>query len=248
MSKSFKLFNQDCLSIMETLPDNSIDMILTDPPYGTTKCAWDNIIPFDAMWEQIERILKPEGACVLFGIQPFTSSLIMSNPTFFKYQLIWKKSRIQHFAQAPYRFLTEHEDILVFSKGGTAKHAKVRMKYNPQGLVDCNKVVSGKGHSDHRPSSKKQADYLQTKTGYPKSILEFKSENKPVHPTQKPVDLMEYLIKTYTNDGDTVLDFTMGSGTTGVACVNTNRKFIGVERDLEYFNIAKERIMGGEGC
>lgn len=160
----------------------------------------------------------------------------------FKYTLVWKKSKVCHFAQAPYRFMTEHEDIVVFSYGGTSKNAKNRMKYNPQGLEDCNKVCSGKAHSDHRPSKVKQKDYIQTKTGYPKSIIEIKSGNAKLHPTQKPVALMEYLIKTYTNEGDTVLDFTMGSGSTGVAAKNLNRDFVGIEMDEGYFNIAKQRI------
>jgi site-specific DNA-methyltransferase (adenine-specific) len=138
--------------------------------------------------------------------------------------------------------LTEHEDIVVFSGGGVSKNAKIRMTYNPQGLKDCNKVCKGKGHSDHRPSSVTQSSYLQTKTGYPKSIVVIGSDVAKEHPTQKPVALMEYLIKTYTNEGETVLDFTMGSGTTGVACRNLNREFIGIELDEKYFEIAKKRI------
>lgn len=236
------LMHGDCLERMKEIPDGSVDMVLTDPPYGTTACKWDSIIPLEPMWEQLERVIKQNGAIVLFGSQPFTSALIMSNHKIFKYQLIWKKSRISHFAQAPYRFLTEHEDVIVFSLGGTSKNAKSRMVYNPQGLQDCRKVCKGKGYSDHRPSRVKQEDYIQTKTGYPKSILEFKSDIAKEHPTQKPVSLMEYLIKTYTNEGETVLDFTCGSGTTGVACVNTNRNFIGIELDQGYFDIAKQRI------
>jgi len=238
-----RLLQGDCLDRMKEIPDGSVDAIITDPPYGTTKIAWDNIIDFNLMWEQILRILKPNGACVLFSSQPFTSNLIMSNPSYFKYQLIWRKNKIQHFAQAPYRFLTEHEEILIFSKAGTAKNARVVMKYNPQDLVACDKKVKGKkADSAHRMRKTDQKDYKQTKTGYPKSILEFKSESKPMHPTQKPVALLEYLVKTYTNESDTVLDFTMGSGSTGVACMNTNRNFIGIELDKEYFKIAEKRI------
>ena len=232
---------------MKEIPDGSVDMVLTDPPYGTTACKWDSVIPFDPMWEQLNRITKSSGAVVLHSAQPFTSLLILSNTSLFKYQLVWKKSKKGHFAQAPYRFLTEHEDICIFSKGGTAKNAKNRMKYNPQGLFDCNKLSRGVGHSEHRPSKTHQEPYMQTKTGYPKSILDFKSEPNTVHPTQKPVPLAEYLIKTYTNDGDTVLDFTMGSGTTGVACANLGRKFIGIELDEGYFKIAKERIEKAAG-
>ena len=233
----------DCLERMKEIPDGSVDMILTDPPFGTTKCKWDSIIPLEPMWEQLNRVIKPNGAIVLFCAEPFTSKLIMSGVDKFKYKLIWRKNRIQHFAQAPYRFLTETEDIAVFSSGGTAKNAKTLMKYYPQGLVPINKVVKGKGHSDHRPSNKVQDDYVQEWTNYPKNILEFGSvQGKTLHPTQKPTDLLEYLIKTYTLEGDTVLDFAAGSGSTGVACVNTNRKFIGIELDKGYFEIAKQRI------
>lgn len=244
MSK-INLIHGECLEVLSELPDQSVDMILTDPPYQITKCKWDTIIPLEEMWEQLHRVIKPSGAIVLFCAEPFTSKLIMSGVDKFKYKLIWRKNRIQHFAQAPYRFLTETEDIAVFSSGGTAKNAKILMKYYPQGLVPINKVVKGKGHSDHRPSDKVQDDYVQEWTNYPKNILEFGSvQGKTLHPTQKPVDLLEYLIKSYTLEGDTVLDFTMGSGSTGVACRNTERGFIGIELDLEYFNIAKDRIMG----
>jgi site-specific DNA-methyltransferase (adenine-specific) len=237
-----KLMLGNCLERMKDIPDGSVDMILTDPPYGTTACKWDSIIPIELMWEQLKRIIKPNGAIVMTAANPFTSILIASNLEMFKYSLVWKKSKISHFAQAPYRFLTEHEDVVVFSFGGNSKQAKNRMAYNPQGLVDCHKICKGKGHSDHRPSSVTQEDYIQTKTGYPKSILEFKSDSAKDHPTQKPVALMEYLIKTYTNEGETVLDFTMGSGTTGVAAKNLNRSFVGIEVDGKYFEIAKNRI------
>jgi site-specific DNA-methyltransferase (adenine-specific) len=239
--KKAKLYLGDCLDILPTITDK-VDMVLVDVPYGTTACKWDSVIPLEPMWEQLKRIIKPNGAIVMTAANPFSSLLITSNLDMFKYSLVWKKSRVSHFAQAPYRFLTEHEDIVVFSNGGTSKNAKCRMIYNPQGLVDCNKICKGKGHSDHRPSKNIQKDYIQTKTGYPKSIIEFSSDNGKDHPTQKPVALMEYLIKTYTNEGDTVLDFTMGSGTTGVACVNTGRNFIGIELDEKYFDMAKNRI------
>jgi len=237
-----KLMQGDCLERMKEIESGSVDMILTDPPYGTTACKWDSIIPLGPMWEQLKRIIKPNGAIVMTAANPFTSILIASNLKMFKYSLVWRKSKISHFAQAPYRFLTEHEDVVIFSGGGTSKNAKLRMTYNPQGLEDCNKVCKGKSHSDHRPSKVTQPDYVQTKTGYPKSILDFKSDTAKSHPTQKPVALMEYLIKTYTNEGETVLDFTMGSGSTGVAAKNLSRDFIGIELDENYFNIAKERI------
>ena len=234
----------NCLDRMKELLDKSIDMILVDPPYGTTTCKWDTVIPLDLMWEQLKRIIKPNGAIVMTAVNPFTSILISSNLKMFKYSLVWRKSKICHFAQAPYRFLTEHEDIVVFSYGGTSKNAKIRMIYNPQGLKDCHKVCKGKGYSDHRPVKTVQSNYLQIKTGYPKSILEFKSDGAKQHPTQKPVALMEYLIKTYTNEKDIVLDFAMGSGTTGLACKNLNRSFIGIELSEKYFQIAKQRING----
>lgn len=231
-----KLILGNCLEQMKNIPDHSIDLILTDPPYGTTACKWDSIIPLEPMWEQLKRIIKPNGAIVMTAAQPFTSFLICSNTDMFKYSLVWKKTKVSHFAQAPYRFLTEHEDVVVFSFGGTSKNAKNRMAYNPQGLVDCEIVCKGKSHSDHRPSSTTQPDYVQTKTGYPRSVLEIPSEIGKDHPTQKPVALMEYLIKTYTNEGETVLDFTMGSGTTGIAAANTGRDFIGIELDDKYYS------------
>lgn len=197
------------------------------------------------MWNELKRIIKPNRAIVLFGSQPFTSILITSNLKMYKYDWIWIKTKTQHFAQAPYRPMTEHELISVFSFGGTAKNAKPRMVYNPIGLVKCNKVCKGKKatHSEHRMRLTDQLDYIQEWTNYPTTVLKFASEGKPIHPTQKPVALMEYLIKTYSNEGDTILDFTFGSCTTGVACLNTNRDFIGIEKDESYFNIGYERLI-----
>lgn len=239
---NFQLMHGDCLELMKSIPDCSVDMVLCDLPYGTTTCKWDSVIPFDSLWAQYRRVIRSGGAIVLTAAQPFTSALIMSASDLFKYSLVWKKSKVCHFAQAPYRFLTEHEDIVVFSDGGTSKNAKVRMTYTAQGTTSCERLCKGKGHSDHRPSARKQADYVQTVTGYPKSILEFGSDIAKEHPTQKPVALMEYLIRTYTHEGMKVLDNCMGSGTTGVACVNTGRKFIGIEMDDKYFDIAQKRI------
>lgn len=237
-----QLLQGDCLELMKSIPDASMDMILCDLPYGTTACKWDSVIPFEALWEQYRGVIRSGGAIVLTAAQPFTSALVMSASDLFKYSLVWRKSKVCHFAQAPYRFLTEHEDVLVFSCGGTSKNAKVRMTYNPQGTRSCERMCKGKGHSDHRPSARKQDDYIQTVTGYPKSILKFSSDTAKEHPTQKPVALMEYLIRSYTNEGMTVLDNCMGSGTTGVACANTGRNFIGMEMDASYFKIAKDRI------
>jgi len=243
------LLQGDCLELMAKLPDQCAHAIITDPPYGTTACKWDSVIPFAPMWEQLKRIIKPNGAIVLFGSQPFTSALIMSAADLFKYSLVWEKSRALGFPNAKNKPLGKHEDIAVFSGGTCANRSQRRMTYNPQGLVPYGKVVSGikacaadaAGHGFARPSHK--ASRVQEFTNYPASVLRFPSEGKTVHPTQKPVALMEYLIKTYTNEGETVLDFTMGSGTTGVACMKTGRKFIGIERDEKYFQIAKERII-----
>ncbi len=234
----------DCLELMKDIPDGSIDMILCDLPYGTTECKWDSILSFEILWKQYKRIIKDSGAIVLNATQPFTSNLILSNIGMFKYSLVWKKTRVQGFAQAPYRFMTEHEDIVVFSRGGCAKNAKIRMKYNPQGLIYSPRIVKGKkaDASPHRIRKTDQKDFVSEWTNYPKSIIEIGSDFKTIHPTQKPVALNEYLIKTYTNEGDLVLDNCMGSGSTGVACVNTNRNFIGMELDENYFNIAKKRI------
>ena len=228
------LMKGDCLERMKEIESGSVDMILTDPPYGTTACKWDSIIPLEPMWEQLKRIIKPNGAIVMTASQPFTTTLIASNMKGFKYCWVWDKKRVSNPQLAKYQPLKCHEDIVVFSqKGGT-------VNYNPQGLIDCVKVrkkdTSNLGHC-------KRKDYTQTKTGYPKSIQTFSFESG-FHPTQKPVALMEYLIKTYTNEGETVLDFTMGSGTTGVAAKNLNRNFIGIELDDKYFDIAKQRIEG----
>lgn len=244
-----ELYNGDCLEIMKQIGDKSIDMILCDLPYGTTACKWDTIIPFDKLWEQYERIIKPNGAMVLTASQPFTSALIMSNPKKFKYQWVWVKTKKTGFTNGKNRPLTQHEDVLVFSKANVANGSKLMMKYNPQGLLPLNKIRKGdknksegdfNGQKYYRPSQSK--DYIQEFTNYPTTVLNIPSEGKILHPTQKPVELMEYLIKTYTNEGETVLDNCMGSGTTGIACINTNRKFTGIEMDAKYFEIAKNRI------
>jgi site-specific DNA-methyltransferase (adenine-specific) len=239
-----QLIKGECLEAMKQIPTGSVDAIITDPPYGTTACKWDSVIPFEPMWEQLNRIIKPNGAIVLFGSEPFSSLLRCSNLKNHKYDFVWVKSKSQHFAQAPYRPMTNHEVISVFSFGGTAKNAKNRMKYNPQGLIPFNKEVKGKKakHSEHRVRKTDQKDYVQEFTNYPKTVIKFNNEGRTIHPTQKPILLMEHLIKTYTNENDTVLDFTMGSGSTGVAAKNLNRSFIGIELDDNYFEIAENRI------
>ena len=235
MKEQYKLYKGDCLEVMDQLIKQGIkvDMILTDPPYGTTACKWDSVIPFDEMWERLNKLIKPNGAIVLFGSEPFSSHLRMSNIKNYKYDWVWKKSRFANQMLAKKQPLKITENISIFN-------SKI---YIPQGLVECNKITrQGKRITDNNGGGIRKTEYKQQYTNYPRNILEYRSVGKTVHPTQKPVDLLEYLIKTYTNEGEIVLDFTMGSGSTGVACVNTNRKFIGIELDEGYFNIAKERI------
>ena len=240
-----KIYNMDCLEGMKLIDDKSIDMILCDLPYGTTACKWDTVIPFEPLWAQYERIIKDNGAIVLFGSQPFTSALVMSNLKLFKYEWIWNKTKAGNFMNVNNAPLKLHENICVFSKGTCANRSPKRMKYFPQGVreVDKNWHRPQKYDSEHnykRPSHK--LDRKITREGFPSSVLKFNSVHNPPHPTQKPVALFEYLIKTYTNEGETVLDNCMGSGTTAIACINTNRNYIGFELDTDYFNIATERI------
>lgn len=230
----------DCLERMKEIPDGSVDLVLTDPPYGTTACKWDAIIPFEPMWEQVWRVLKPNGAAVFTASQPFTSALVMSQPDRFSYEWVWVKSKITGVLNAKKMPVRKHEQILVFSS------SKATGTYNAQGLVAKGTVTKQGGSSDNY-GARSSTPYIQEFTNWPRDVLEIPSEGKTVHPTQKPVALMEYLIRTYTNEGETVLDFTMGSGTTGVACVNTGRKFIGIERDAGYFEIAKNRIETATG-
>lgn len=221
---------------MREIPEKSIDLILCDLPYGTTDCRWDSIIPFNYLWENYERIIKENGAILLFSAQPFTTKLIHSNIKQFRYCWYWKKSNVTGFSYARYQPMRCIEDICVFYK-------KVP-KYKPQGLKKLEtpkiKHLQLKGDAIWKPSL--SGEYEQRYTNYPKHLLEFSKDKKNIHPTQKPVALLEYLIKTYTDEGETVLDNCMGSGSTGVASVNTNRKFIGIEKDKHYFTLAKERI------
>jgi len=228
-----KLINDDCLKVLPTIPDKSIDLILTDPPYGTTACKWDSVITFEPMWKELKRVIKDNGCIALFSKQPFTSNLISSNFEQYKYSIIWKKDNHDNPLMAKKRFLNITEDINMFYKK--------QCLYNPQGIIKLNKKTKqGRGKSLSQKNERK-LEYYQEHTNYPKNILEFKRD-KGYHPTQKPVALLKYLIKTYTNESDTVLDFTMGSGSTGVAAKNLNREFIGIELDEKYFNIAQKRI------
>ena len=232
-----KLLQGDCLELMKDISNKSIDLILCDLPYGTTHNKWDTIIPFDKLWVQYKRIIKDNGAILLFSQMPFGASLIMSNPKMFRYEWIWEKNQAVGFLNAKKMPLRKHENILVFYK-----HLPT---YNPQGLIKLDEPIQEKGSANRNGKNYGVADksFTRTHTNYPTDIITF-SKDSGYHPTQKPVDLLEYLIKTYTNEGDTVLDNCMGSGSTGVACVNTNRDFIGMELNEEYFKIACGRIEG----
>ena len=239
MTENIKLYHGDCLEVMDKLIEQGVkvDMILTDPPYGTTDCKWDSVIPFDEMWKRLNKLIKSNGAIVLFGSEPFSSQLRCSNLKQFKYDWVWNKKKPGNIMLAKYQPMKITETISVFSKN---KH-----NYYPI-MEPREKVKKTKCYSVGDTMGDKVVDTSQKvyNEKYPKNLLEFSNANQKgkVHPTQKPVALLEYLIKTYTNEGEVVLDFTMGSGSTGVACVNTNRKFIGIELDENYFNIAKERI------
>jgi site-specific DNA-methyltransferase (adenine-specific) len=246
-----QLIHGDCLEKMKDIPDKSIDMILCDLPYGTTACKWDVVIPFEPLWEQYERIIKDNGAIVLFSSQPFTSSLIMSNPNMFKYEWVWHKSKGCNFTHAKNMPIKFHENICVFSKapiGHVSQLGGRRMIYNPQGLIKVDKEWRRPKRYNTEHQLKRESHKLERIIefeNYPKSIIDFGNSNnneRGLHPTQKPVELLEYLIKTYTNEGETVLDNTMGSGSTGIACINTKRNFIGIEKDNKYFEIANKRI------
>lgn len=234
---------------MNNIPDKSVGMILCDLPFGITSSKWDKAIPFEPLWEQYKRIIKTNGAICLFGAEPFASELRTSNIDWFKYDWVWIKNNAVGFVNAKLKPMNKHEVICVFSEGKTSNGNKNNMPYFPQGLIPYNKEArsgnkKGKDNTYWRPSlkSSNEGGYIQEFTNYPTTVLQFNKVQKAVHPTQKPVPLLEYLIQTYTNDGEIVLDNCMGSGSTGVACVNTNRNFTGIELNKEYFNIAKERI------
>ena len=235
-----ELIQGDCLEEMKSIPDGSVDMVLADPPYGTTQCKWDSVIPLDSMWEQLKRVIKPNGAIVMTASQPFTTTLIASNMKMFKYEMIWKKERPTNPMLCKKQPPKYHENVCVFyGKQPTFNPTKVnrdpRNKRNnrPRNYKDATKTDTKK-YSERVLSGVNDSIYAS-------NIIEIPMQ-RGLHPTQKPVALMEYLIKTYTNEGETVLDFTMGSGTTGVACKNLGRDFIGIELDPDYFRIAQERI------
>ena len=231
----YTLHHGDCLDILPTLPAQSVDAVIADPPYGTTACKWDSVIPLEPMWAELKRVIKPKGAIVLFAAQPFTSALVMSNAGWFRHSWVWRKPMGTNYLNANRDPLKNHEDVIVFSDGYT--------NYNPQ---------KRRGIA-YRATSGTVGDFVRDKTvggwmtnsdgwRYPLSVIDFNQVREPEHPTQKPTALLTYLIRTYTNEGETVLDFTMGSGTTGVAAMMENRNFIGIELDAGYFDIAKRRI------
>lgn len=243
---SIWLMQGDCLERMKEIPDGSVDMVMCDPPYGTTACKWDSVIPLDKMWEQLNRIVKPSGAIVMTASQPFTTKLISSNIENFAFCWVWDKCFGANFVQAKRQPIKDHEDVVVFCMSGKQPN------YFPQMTKrDVPIKKGGNKQSSAIPIAVTEASINFGKVGktydekYPTSQIRFNCrEGRGLHPTQKPVALMEYLIKTYTNENETVLDFTMGSGTTGVACKNTGRKFIGIELDDNYFDIATKRILG----
>lgn len=238
-----QLIKGDCLIEMQNIPDKSIDAIICDLPYGTTACKWDSILPFDKLWEQYERIIKNNGAIVLFGRNPFFAKLICSNENLFKYEVIWDKNAGTDFAQANNKPITVHENIALFSKS-KIQYNRIDdsgfKAYSDKRTTKQSSELGAKGLTNREPFENKT-------TRTPTTIRKYFPDNRKglgssLHPTQKPIELMEWIIKSYTNEGDTVLDNTMGSGTTGVACKNLNRNFIGIEMDDKYFEIAKNRI------
>lgn len=236
----------DCLELMKDIPDASVDMILCDLPYGTTACKWDTVIPFDRLWKSYQRVCKKDAAIVLCAAQPFTTALISSNITKFRYCWVWRKPKPQGFMNAKKRPLKDTEDIVVFSYG--------RESYTPQGTTPTTRTVKNTGTKNSRGAKEnedktsannsiKDAEYTQTVTDYPRTIIDFSNaRNDQIHPTQKPVALFEYLTRTYTNRGDLVLDNCAGSGTTAIACENTGRQWICMEQDKAYAHVAIERI------
>lgn len=241
------LWNGDCLELMKEIPDKSMDAIICDLPYGTTACKWDSVIPFEPLWEQYKRIIKDNGAIVLNSQQPFTSALIISNTKMYKYNWHWDKVKPSSFMNAKNAPMKKIEDICVFSKGTIANGSKKLMKYNPQGLIECGKIRPPKNDSvpeqstiGKRPS--RANSYKQEFTNYPTDYIKFTFETKPKHATQKPLELLKYLVKTYTNENDWVLDNTCGSNTTGIACYDLNRNYIGIEKDIDIYKVAKERV------
>ena len=257
LSETIQIAQGDCLEVMKHIPSNSVHLILCDLPYGSTRCKWDSVIDTTKLWDEYRRILiKPTGVILLFAQQPFTTKLISANYEWYKYNLIWKKNKTTQFLLANYRPMKCTEDICVFSPGGAAAASrnKGNMTYNPQGLVPVNivkknsekrigKMLNQIHHLGQNNKLISNTEYKQSFTNYPTEMLEFDIEYDTIHETQKPVKLIEHLIRTYSNAKDMVLDNTMGSGTTGIGCIRTGRRFIGIELEKKYFDLSKERLL-----
>lgn len=247
-----KIINADCLEFMSKIPDKSIDCIVCDPPYGTTAHKWDSVIPFDKQWEQYERIIKDDGIICLFGTQPFTSCLIASNLELYRYNWIWQKETPSGHLNVSYSPLKVTEDICIFSKGKVGSLSKNPIRYFPQGVIPVNKVRRNNPNSTWRKNKgynstgnilNSDKEYVQKYSNYPNNnILKFSRDKNTIHPTQKPVALLEYLIKTYSKEGELILDNCSGSGSTAVACHNLNRRFICIEKKYEYWKASVERL------
>ena len=237
---SCSLFFGCCIDVMKGIESGSVDMVCADLPYGTTSCKWDSVIPLDALWAEYKRVCKPDAAIVLTATQPFTGALVMSNQKGFKHEWIWRKDKAGNFASAKYAPMKIHESVLVFCHG--------RINYNPIKTLRDKPIIRGNssanGTAKNLASSSRFGGHTRKvfTDRCPESIIPFGTVRKTIHPTQKPVELMEYLIRTYSNEGQTVLDNSMGSGTTGLACANTGRRFIGIEKDADFFRVATERI------
>lgn len=242
---NYEIYQGDCLEVMDKLIEQGVkvDCVICDPPYGTVACHWDQIIPFEEMWERLNKLVKDDGAIVLFGSQPFTSLLVGSNLPQFKYEWIWQKNKGSNFSSLKYQPFKEHENILIFSKCKKITYHPIFEERAESGKKRCQKPVKPNttGSKVYNMKPYGEPKKYDTNLRHPKSVQKFNCETG-FHPTQKPVSLLEYLIKTYTNEGEVILDFTMGSGSTGVACINTDRKFIGIELDDKYFEIAENRL------
>jgi site-specific DNA-methyltransferase (adenine-specific) len=244
MPPMYELIHGDCLEVLPSMPSKSIDCIIADPPYGTTACKWDSVIPLAPMWEQLKRVIKPSGAIVLFAGQPFTSALVMSNPKWFKYAWVWDKRLGVGFQVAKYRPMMRHEDILIFSNG-TPNYHPIMVKRDKPRMVGG----YGAGKSPTSPLAYQDGEKRISTHAYPTSIIEVSNAKRSgsIHPTQKPVDLMRYLVRTYTQSGEEILDFTAGSGSTGVAALLEGRRFIGIEKDQHYYEVARQRLEEAAG-